>query len=96
MPRLQSFNQQLRRILAIEYFQFTPYFENSVLRKKGYLRKEWCVYVVENAEASKTQENNRVRFWAKVPDFGNRYLRVVTLEDRCKIHGAFPDRRFKS
>ena len=81
--------------MAIEDFQFTLYFENSVLQKRGYLRKEWCVYVVENAEASETQENNRVRFWAKVPEFGNRYLRVVTLVDRCAIHNAFSDRRFK-
>jgi hypothetical protein len=40
-------------------------------------------------------EGNRVRFWAQVPELGDRYLRVVTLADRKTIHNAFPDRRFK-
>jgi hypothetical protein len=29
-------------------FQFTEYFEREVLRKRPYLRKEWCIFVVEN------------------------------------------------
>jgi hypothetical protein len=29
-----------------------------------------------------------------VPELGDRYLRVVTLEDQTTIHNAFPDRRF--
>lgn len=35
------------------------------------------------------------RFWALLPELGNRYLRVVTLADRVAIHNAFLDRRFK-
>jgi len=41
------------------------------------------------------QDDNRFRFWGRIPEFGNRYLRVVTLEDKVTIHNAFPDRRFK-
>lgn len=40
-------------------------------------------------------ENDRVRFWARIPEFENRALRVVTLADRVTIHNAFPDRDFK-
>jgi len=35
------------------------------------------------------------RFWAKVEEFGNKYLRVVTLADGITIHNAFIDRGFK-
>ena len=76
-------------------YRFTRYFETEVLRKRPYLTREWCVYVVANAVKSEPQERNRYRFWAAVPEFGGRYLRVVTLEDRVTIHNAFPDRRFK-
>ena len=41
------------------------------------------------------QEDNRVRFWAAIPELDGRYLRVVTLEDRETIHNAFPDRGFE-
>ena len=76
-------------------YKFTDYFEQQVLRKRSYLKKEWCVYVVENAIYSEPQEHNRFRFWAAIPEFGGRYLRVITLEDKTTIHNAFPDRGFK-
>jgi hypothetical protein len=41
------------------------------------------------------QEDNRHRFWALIPELGNRYLRVVTLVDGLTIHNAFLDRRFR-
>ena len=77
-------------------YRFTKYFENEVLRKRPYLKKEWCIYVIENTEKAEPQEHNRYRFWARVPDLENRYLRVITLEDRITIHNAFPDRSYKS
>ena len=76
-------------------FEYTNYFENEVLRKRPYLKKEWCEFVVENAERSEPQEHNRVRFWASVPELDGRYLRVITLADERTIHNAFPDRGFK-
>ena len=47
---------------AMEPFRFTTYFEKQVLRKRPYLRREWCVYVIENALRSEPQEGNRWRF----------------------------------
>lgn len=75
-------------------FQYTPYFEHEVLRKRPYLRKEWCIAVVRQPLRVHAQGDGRVRFWASVPDFGGRYLRVVTLDDRRTVHNAFPDRGF--
>jgi hypothetical protein len=76
-------------------YRFTDYFEQEVLRKRPYLRREWCVAVVEHPLREERQEDNRYRFWAIVPELGSRYLRVVTLEDRVTIHNAFPDRGFR-
>ena len=76
-------------------YKFTDYFENEVLRKRPYLKKEWCIQVLENPIRSEPQENNRFRFWGAIPEFDNRILRVVTLEDQVTIHNAFPDRRIK-
>ena len=78
----------------VEY-KFTEYFERQVLRKRSYLKKEWCIHVIENAVRSEPQEHNRYRFWAPIPEIGNRYLKVITLDDKITIHNAFPDRGFK-
>ncbi len=64
-------------------YRFTEYFEQEVLRKRPYVKKEWCIRVVQNPSRSEPHEHNRYRFW------------VVTLEDKVTIHNAFPDRGFK-
>ena len=76
-------------------YKFTDYFEKEVLRKRSYLRKEWCIRVVEDPLKEERQEGNRFRFWGKIAEFDGRILRVITLDDRLTIHNAFPDRGFK-
>lgn len=79
----------------MDKYKFTEYFEKEVLRKRPYLKKEWCIYAIETAIQSEPQEHNRYRFWAAIPELEGRYLRVITLEDRVTIHNAFPDRGFQ-
>ena len=76
-------------------YKFTNYFENEVIRKRTYLRKEWCIKIIENPLKIEVQGNDRVRFWGKIDEADSRVLRVVTLKDRLTIHNAFFDRRFK-
>ena len=76
-------------------YKYTAYFENEVLRKRPYIKREWCVKVIENPIRVEVQGDARVRFWGEVAEFGNRMFRVVTLADRVTIHNAFPDRGFK-
>jgi hypothetical protein len=59
-------------------YEFTDYFEKQVLRKRPYLNKGLCVFVLENAVRCEPQEQARYRFWAAVPKLGGRYLRVIT------------------
>lgn len=76
-------------------YKYTEYFENEVLRKRPYLKKSWCAYVLEHAVRCEPQEQNRFRYWAQIEELGGRYLRVITLEDKVTIHNAFPDRDFQ-
>lgn len=75
--------------------RFTDYFEREVLRKRPYLRKAWCIFVLKHAVRSEPQGQNRHRFWAAIPELQSRYLRVVTLTDKLTTHSAFPDRGFR-
>ena len=76
-------------------YRYTEYFENEVLRKRPYLKKQWCKKVLDDPVRSEQQEHNRFRFWGKIEELEGRYLRVVTLQDEVTIHNAFPDRGFK-
>ena len=76
-------------------YRFTDYFEKEVLRKRPYLKKEWCIRAVEKPLRFELQEKNRYRFWAEIQELEGRFLRVITLADKVTIHNAFPDRGFK-
>jgi len=51
--------------------------------------------VIGNPERREIQPEGRIRFWARVEELGNKYLRVITLADGITIHNAFIDRGFK-
>ena len=76
-------------------YSFTAYFENEVLRKRTFIKKEWCIQIVENPILIEEQDGNRFRFWGEIEEFDNKIFRVVTLSDKKTIHNAFPDRSFK-
>ncbi len=76
-------------------YKYTEYFEKEVLRKRPYLKREWCISVIEKPIRVEPQERNRFRFWGVIPELQGRTLRVVTLSDKKTIHNAFPDRRYK-
>ena len=77
-------------------YRFSEYFANEVCRKRSYLKKEWCIRVVEEPVRSELQEHNRYRFWAACPELGGRYLRVVTLEDKGHYPQCVPRPRFQA
>jgi len=79
----------------MKQFKFTEYFEKEVLRKRPYVKREWCLKILKNHLRFERQEKNRFRFWGTLPEFEGRFLRVVTLEDKLTVHNAFFDRRFK-
>ena len=72
----------------------TRYFVEQVLRKRPYIKVEWCERAVLHPVRAERQEDGRLRLWTFVPELG-RYLRVVTLEDGETVHNAFPDRNFR-
>lgn len=76
--------------------KFTRYFVH-VRRRPDRLdiRDEWIERVIAKPEAELLQADGRVRRWARIPEAGGRYLRVVLLEDKQTIHNAFFDRRFR-
>ncbi len=72
----------------------TRYFEEQVMRKRPYVRRQYCKRILAHPLTRVVQPDGRVRIWGIVPELGNRALRVVTLADGETVHKAFPDRRF--
>ena len=66
-----------------------------MLRKRPYIRREWCAAVIAAPVRREVQPDGRIRHWGYVPELGGRALRVVTLADGATVHNAFPDQDFK-
>lgn len=72
----------------------TRYFETVVLQKRPYIRREWCERILAKPLRRERQPDGRIRFWGRVPGFGERVFRVVTLDDGETVPNAYPDRGF--
>lgn len=58
-------------------YSFTNYFEKEVLRKRPYLQKEWCIFVIENLLRVDVQTDGRIRYWGRIPEFGDRVCELL-------------------
>ncbi len=56
-------------------YKFTNYFENQVLKKRPYLKKVWCIRIIENPIRVEEQDSDRFRFWGIIPEFENKIIR---------------------
>ena len=72
----------------------TRYFREQVLRKRPYLREEWCEQVLAAPLEVAVQPDGRIRYWGYVGS-EKKYLRVVTLADSETVYNAFFDRDFE-
>jgi hypothetical protein len=59
------------------------------------IQNEWIDDVINKPDSVYVQKDGRIRKWKKIKAAGDRYLRVVLLEDGQTVHNAFFDRRFK-
>ena len=73
----------------------TRYFEEQVLVKRPYIKREWCQKAIQEPINKEIQTDGRIRYWIYVTEL-SKYLRVVTLEDGETIHNALPDGNFKN
>ena len=73
----------------------TAYFEQKLLERPE-IQRAWCERVLANPLKTVTQPNGRISYWAGIPEYGDRVLRVITLEDGETLHNAYFDRNFRS
>ena len=73
-----------------KYFQF-----RRLLNDRKPIQDKWIEEVIKNPSERKVQEDGRIRMWGTVSQAGNRYLRVVLLEDGETVHNAFFDHSHK-
>jgi hypothetical protein len=70
----------------------TRYFELRIKDRPGVLRN-WCERVLHHAERVEQQGDGKYQMWGYIAEM-DRYLRVITLEDRETVDNAFFDRGY--
>ena len=73
--------------------KFTQYFLTTRRRPdRSSIQLDWIKRVVTAPEREVIQQDGRIRRWARIPQAGDRWLRVVLLDDGETVHNAFLDR----
>ena len=80
---------------SVDPLKTTAYFEQKLLEQPK-IQRTWCERVLANPLKTATQSNGRISHWAVIPEYGDRVLRVITLEDGETLHNAYFDRNFRS
>lgn len=73
-----------------QYFQYTRQRPDRAV-----IQDEWIERAIQNPLREEIQFDGRIRRWVRIPEMGNRVLRVILLEDGETVHNAFFDRNFK-
>jgi hypothetical protein len=74
----------------------TAYFDAIRSRPdRAIVRQSWIERVIASPEVRSVQSDRRIRLWGRIPEFHDRYLRVILLADGQTVHNAFFDRGFK-
>ncbi|TRU36547.1 MAG: hypothetical protein EWV78_08945 [Microcystis aeruginosa Ma_MB_F_20061100_S20D] len=56
----------------------TRYFEEQVLVKRPYLKREWCQQAIQNPVRREIEPNGRIRHWLYIPELG-KYFQVIPV-----------------
>ena len=70
----------------------TRYFELRI-KDRPEIRREWCERVLRNHLRVEQQGDGKYQIWGYIAEV-DKYLRVITLEDRETIDNAFFDRTY--
>jgi hypothetical protein len=80
----------------MESFPATQYFLHTRNRTdRKCIKDEWILQTIRHPESEQMQSDGRIRRWSRIPEFENRALRVILLEDARTVHNAFFDRDYE-
>jgi len=48
----------------------TRYFEEQILRKRPYIKREWCEHALQQPAHREVQLDGRIRHWILIPELG--------------------------
>jgi hypothetical protein len=63
------------------------------MRDRPEVQREWCQQVLADPARVQQQGDGKYQMWGYIAEV-DRYLRVITLEDRETVDNAFFDRSF--
>ena len=76
-------------------FPRTQYFDHTRSRPdRSLIEDEWILRAIQAPEHERVQTDGRIRRWRKIPEFENKALRVILLDDGMTVHNAILDRDF--
>jgi len=81
--------------MQIEGYSLSLHLQEYLRSQRAYIKLEWIKAVIKEPDFEEYVSAEELRLWRQIPEFGNRFLRVVVNPRRKVIVTAFFDRRFR-
>lgn len=81
--------------MRIAGYEVSRHLQGYLRSQRSYIKPEWIEAVINDPEHFEYVSEDEIRLWKQIPDFGNRFLRVVVNPKNKAIVTAFFDRRFR-
>jgi len=82
--------------MEIKGYKPSRHFLANLSSKRHEIKLEWVERTLEFPDYQETVSREETRLWRRIPEFGNRYLRVVINPITKTIITVFFDRGFKN
>ncbi len=80
--------------MNIAGYKVSKHLEEYLREERSYIKHEWIERAISDPDFVKNISSEELRLWKQIPEFGNKFLRVVINPKRRIIVTAFFDRRF--
>lgn len=81
--------------MEIAGYRVSKHLEEYLKEERAYIKQEWIERTINNPDFIMEVSSEEIRLWKQIPEFGDRFLRVVVNPKGKVIITAFFDRRFK-
>ena len=80
--------------MEIEGYIVSRHLRGYLKEERSYIKPKWISLAIREPDFVEERSEEEVRMWKRIPEFGNKFLRVVVNLKSKVIITAFFDRRF--
>ena len=81
--------------MEVKGYRVSRHLADYLRSQRSNIKLDWIERAIESPDHTEEVSEKELRIWKQIPEFGNRFLRVVLNPERKIVVTAFFDRGFR-